>query len=348
MSKTIVSILSDQLIPNILFIKQMADEIDHHIFISTEEMESNGKSTILADTLRFKEEKFRVVTIDQHNPVLISEKFGQEKFSETYEYLVNLTGGTKMMSQMTYRHFSKFKNCHIYYWPIGMDYVETIFPKFGRYHFKNQVSLDLKTYFLAYGYSFSKATSISQPFRRSALLLDAVATTGDSGAVPEIFNANHTAYTGDDKNYLLGGWFEEWMFTVIRKGLNLKEEEIGLNLKIKNYKSIRNTESDKEIDVAFVCKNNLYIIECKVFSAKQINGKRITDTIYKISSIRHSLGLKATAMVAILSPFGQSTGRKEMIQDTTSLAQVKKVFSMNDFKNKDNFINGIKAIVNYG
>lgn len=97
-----------------------------------------------------------------------------------------------------------------------------------------------------------------------------------------------------------------------------------------------------------VCKNNLYLIECKVFSAKKINGKRITDTIYKISSIRHSLGLKATAMVAILSPFGKSTGRKEMIQDTTAIAQVKKVFSMNNFKNKDSFINEIKAIVNYG
>ncbi|MBW7840729.1 MAG: hypothetical protein H3C36_14070, partial [Chitinophagaceae bacterium] len=87
---------------------------------------------------------------------------------------------------------------------------------------------------------------------------------------------------------------------------------------------------------------------CKVFSAKQLNGKRITDAIYKISSIRYSLGLKATAMVAILSPFGKSTGRKEMIQDTTAIAQVKKVFSMNNFKNKDSFINEIKAIVNYG
>ena len=100
--------------------------------------------------------------------------------------------------------------------------------------------------------------------------------------------------------------------------------------------------------ICMVCKNNLYIIECKVFSAKQINGKRITDTIYKISSIRHSLGLKATAMVVILSPFGKSAGRKEMIQDTTAIAEVKKVFSIDDFKNKDSFINEIKTIVNYG
>lgn len=348
MAKTIISILSDQLIPNVLFIKQLGSEEDQHIFLSSKEMEEKHKSQILANTLHLKKDDYNTVIIDQNNPQEILEVL-QQKISgaSNEEYIVNITGGTKMMSQMTYLHFHKFENAKIYYWPIGENYVEQLHPGFKRCYLDTEIKLDLKSYFAAYGYSFTKADKPAFSHDRSSDLMKRVTDAGDSGLVPEIVKVTDPNYRGEDKQYLLGGWFEEWLYESLKNELHLSDNEIGLNLKIKNEASLRLYESDNEIDVAFIYKNTLYIVECKVYSAKQISGKRINDIIYKISSIRQSLGLKATAMVFILSPFGKSKGRKNTIQDLMRMTNVENVFSLEDMNDQKNLFNEIKMLVGY-
>lgn len=348
MAKIIISILSDQLIPNVLFIKQMSGRGDKHVFLSTVGMEEIHKSQTLANTLHLKKEDYNTVIIDQNNPQEILEVLQQKVSGASYEeYIVNITGGTKMMSQMTFLHFSRFQNSRIFYWPIDKNYLEQLHPGFQRYQFRRDVRLDLKTYFAAHGYSFIRTEKPGYGYERACELMKKVIRAGDSALVPEIALSSTVEYRKDDKQYLTGGWFEAWLYQSLKKELRLSDNEIGLNLKIKNEASVRSFESDNEIDVALVFKNVLYIIECKVYSAKQLTGKRITDAIYKISSVRQSLGLKATAMVFILSPFGKSKGRQNTIQDMTRMAGVSRVFSLEDMNSQKSVFNEIKMIVRY-
>lgn len=349
MSRTIISILSDQLIPNVLFIKQMGEKGDRHIFLSTDKMEKKHKSKTLVKTLNIAQGNYQTVVIDQNSPSEILEVL-ESKFQKDVvkdELIVNITGGTKMMSQMAYLHFWGFDNATIYYWPIGEKYIEQLHPSFRRVEVETPVRLNLKTYFSAYGYEITKDEDIEFDYSKTDALFRQVVQAGDSAEVAQIVNATKETYKRADKQYLIGGWFEEWVYFMLRKELKLKKSEIGLNVKIKNESSKHKGESDNELDVAFVYKNSLYIIECKVYNAKQLSAKRITDAIYKISSVRQSLGLRATAMVFILSPFGTNKQRKNSIQDIMRMANVSGVFSLENMKNKHSFINEIKKIVNY-
>ncbi len=346
---TVISILSDQLIPNVLFIKKMANTSDSHIFLSTEGMEQKHKSKILADTLNLGQANFRTILIDQNSPSKILEVLEKEftKDKTKDDFIINITGGTKMMSQMTYFYFWGMENTSIYYWPVGEEYLEQLHPEFKRKVLENPVHLNLKSYFSAYGYSFTQAEKKSNSYKVADTLLNKVIKAGDSALVPEIANSTRENYRKNDKSYLTGGWFEEWAYYTLKQGLGLKDSEIGLNLKIKNERSKRTSESDNELDVAFVYNNTLYILECKVYTKKQLTGKKITDAIYKISSIRQSLGLRATAMVFILSPFGKSRGRQNTIKDLMRMANVKQVFSLENLGNKQTILNEIKKMINY-
>lgn len=106
----------------------MSKEADKHVFITTAEMEGKHKSQTLMKTLGLNNDKVRSVIIDQNSPALILKQLMNQAFDKSAKYLVNITGGTKMMSQMTWLHFSKYLDCQIYYWPVGEDYLEQLHP----------------------------------------------------------------------------------------------------------------------------------------------------------------------------------------------------------------------------
>lgn len=347
--RIVISILSDQLIPNVLFIKQMGEKGDIHIFLSSKEMEQKHKSRILAQSLNLGDKQYRTIVIDQNSPSLILQVLEKEfpKEKQHSNLVINITGGTKMMSQMAHFYFRGFDKTTIYYWPIGEKYVEQLHPEFKRIEIENPVQLNLKTYLAAHGYSFTQAERPDRDYHAAEELYRKVITYGDAALVSEISKATNTEYKENDKGYLSGGWFEVWLYFTLKKELQLKDSQIGLNLKIKNEASKRGSESDNELDVAFVYKNTLYILECKVYTRKQLTGKRITDAIYKISSVRQSLGLKAAAMVFILSPFGNSRGRRNTTNDLVRMANVKQVFSLEDLKRRETFLNKIKMMIDY-
>jgi hypothetical protein len=160
-------------------------------------------------------------------------------------------------------------------------------------------------------------------------------------------NAKSQAYTKHDKQYLLGIWFEEWLYDYLKRILQLQDNQIAFNLKLKNNQSVRRTESDNEMDVAFVYNNKLYVWECKVFYSSQINGKKISDPVYKISSVCQSLGLQAVSLVIIAAKFGDSAARKDFIKDLTKIMRIERVFALEDMISLDNFESQVKAMVGF-
>lgn len=67
MSKTIVSILSDHLLPNFLFIKEMEGQYSDLLFVSTPQMEMQEKAMHLEVALGRKEGSVRRIVVANDN-----------------------------------------------------------------------------------------------------------------------------------------------------------------------------------------------------------------------------------------------------------------------------------------
>lgn len=345
--RTIISILSDQLIPNLIFIKNVGKEGDFHVFLTTDRMELANKSEILADVLSIEKDKYLALKIDSDNASVILQQLHAYNWNARDQYVVNITGGTKIMSQMAFTFFKDFEKVEIFYCPLKGDYLDKIHPVLERQEGYATAELDLKSYLAAHGYTFTGSTELSSKISRAEDLYNQICKKGDSAKVKLIANAQNQNYYKLDKPYLTGKWFEEWLYYNIKESLKLDNSQIAYNLKLKSRYSNRQTDSDNEIDVAFVYKNNLYIVECKVYTKKQMDGEKITRAIYKIATLRQSIGLKASACVAILSDFGNSNERENTLKYLCEMTKVERVFSLKEMSNKESFIQDIKNTIDY-
>jgi len=121
MKNVLVLLVSDQTVPNYLFIK-MFNDIDRYVFITTERMEDKEKNKrewiMNAAKLNLKSVDTIIVDAESKESVLN----GLESFSwvDCEDIIVNVTGGTKMMSIAAYEFF-KMKTKNIWYLPIGKN-----------------------------------------------------------------------------------------------------------------------------------------------------------------------------------------------------------------------------------
>jgi hypothetical protein len=337
---TLISILSDQLIPNVLFIRRMSNPGDVHVFISTREMEGRNKSAILAQTLGLENEDFRVLQIDPHDPELILQQLhASDLLLSDHQYIVNITGGTKMMSQMVTVFFNAIPQAQVCYWPGNRDPIYQIFPTVKSIPKEGALNIDLKSYLSAYGYSFIGSNVLTQPEARTETIFRQVTKRGGAEKVHSIVEAKSQSYTKPDKQYLLGGWFEEWLYTRMKERMNLKDDDIAYNVKLKSRFAVTITESDSEVDIAYVFQNKLYIWECKVYySTLKSTGEKIRLAAHKLSSIRQTLGLQSVSHAALLVPLGNSPNRKASTGDLCHRLQIRHIWSLEDMRDPDSFL----------
>jgi len=102
------------------------------------------------------------------------------------------------------------------------------------------------------------------------------------------------------RGFCNGGWLEGYVNRILSelRKEELLQEQPHLNIKVKKGQT-----SENEIDVAFMAKNRLHIIECKTkrFSGKQA-GQAGTDTVYKLDSISELGGLGTKSMLVSYRP----------------------------------------------
>ncbi|HLS70189.1 MAG TPA: DUF1887 family CARF protein [Chitinophagaceae bacterium] len=340
--KIIVSVLSDQLVPNILFVRQLEESYDKHIFISTSQMENKNKSSIFAGALKLIKDDYKTLIVDPDDPLKIYQTLEKEKWDETAKYLVNITGGTKIMSQIVFSYFQKFNATEIFYKPLNAKTLIQLYPNLKTLTIDKVYELSLEEYLFAHGYTFTASRELTQSITNAEYLYEQICFYGDASKVALIANAQDANYNKKDKPYLTGAWFEEWVYYTIKEALQLSNNQIAYNLKLKSRFSNRNTDSDNEIDVAFIYENNLYLIECKVYNKRQVDFSKISTAIYKISSIGQSMGLKATAWVAICASLGNSKQRMQAINYLCRMTRVNQVFSLKELRNKEEFITTLK------
>lgn len=115
----------------------------------------------------------------------------------------------------------------------------------------------------------------------------------DAGLIKEDNAYGNILYfsSPESRAFLMGVWLEHYTFDQVRRlrqKIGLQDE--ALNLKIEKINKL----ASNEMDVVFVAKNQLYVIECKTAIMKQESqtgdGTKGTDAIYKLEALAKSQG----------------------------------------------------------
>lgn len=340
MAQTLVSLVSEKTIPNVELIKEFKDVIQRLIFVTTPAMEKNGQTEWIIDAAGVREVPSDRIIVNPFDPKDIENKLRSHSFGETDEFIVNITGGTKLMSLIVHSVFRDLGARIYYVTGQGKSYLK-IFPLIGKDHFVMEQNITLDEYLTAYGFKIEKRDqecAYSRDYLESFLkkYLDAKAEhfdalnglrtlrskkgkkpikIKDQGIVELIDYFNfHTEGDGEltkqEINFLTGEWFEWLTYIRVKNDLSLDMSEIGLGYKL--YKGgVLN-----EMDVMFVKDNKLYTIECKTgITVTEIteDGKTkkrnlLGEIIYKSDSLQNKLGLFVNTSVFTLSKIYEVDG----------------------------------------
>lgn len=150
--KILISLVSHQTIPNVLFIKEQ-EGIDFHVFISTPEMEKKGVTKRIIEACRDKIANTKTIEVDEYNlkefEVNIEHNFLPETDSEVY---LNITGGTKIMSLGAYTYFTrKYPYTKVFYLDGGKNQFRQVYPPIENNIVPHHYKIDLSTYLIANG-----------------------------------------------------------------------------------------------------------------------------------------------------------------------------------------------------
>lgn len=327
MSKTIVSIISEQTIPNYLFIKEMFLPGDTLMFISSKKM--SKRISWIKNTLDWNNCSMVDIILDKDGDEeknnVMKEKITRF-LSPSCEYYVNLTGGTKFMALVVQNIFERY-NSSFYYIPYPKNQIITLSNSKV-----DDISLrvSIKEYLSLYGEKIRepKCLTIDSIYTKSFLpiflnelinsdfeiisklrayrntkkgiLISEIETQENSDKKPRIENLSvflnniNYPYHSDrlshsDIQYLTGGWFEEYVFYAVQKYVCPDDILLGVNIE----------KTNNDLDVVFTTGNKLYVIECKTGVEKELMLKEI---VYKASALKSELlGLSAKSYIFALS-----------------------------------------------
>ncbi len=162
MEKTtcIISLISEQTIPNVQFIKWYLSNYQENVyllFLTTENMDKKDKKLHILNALSKGKPQFQHFSLqtDENNIDKTIELL--EKHFKNYQYdkiVVNITGGTKLMSLATYQYFYGKENTKIFYQPIKKA-LQQLYPEKKKYDMFEMLTIGefLKAHGIKYKYN---------------------------------------------------------------------------------------------------------------------------------------------------------------------------------------------------
>ncbi|BBO16807.1 conserved hypothetical protein [Candidatus Brocadia pituitae] len=169
MKRILVSLVSEHTIPNILIAAHYKP--DDFWFVSTDKMERERKVECIVNTLKLKEllpasGNIQKVIVDQDSPSDCMGKIESliEKVDGEVEYVVNITGGNKLMALATYEVFRETgQRVIIDYIPLGKNELVQIFPRKKPLRTcKIKERLNLEEYLSSYGFGIQNKNSLEK------------------------------------------------------------------------------------------------------------------------------------------------------------------------------------------
>lgn len=323
MSRVLVSILSDNNIPNFLFIKEMEGKWDSLVVVSTAQMFERVNQIV--NTLGINKEFVTSITIDaeDYNKSLddLAVKFplGSED-----TYMVNLTGGTKVMSLAVYNYFLSALGAEFFYVSQSATKYHSLSNRSS--HLLNY-RLSLEEYFGLYGIDIRRDDALIKPALQTFTEFNTVRNKGFVLTYTMRFANELPNLSPEDRRYYSGAWFEEYAYLRIKKDFAIDDDRcIARSVKI--YKDGINANNINELDVAFLKNNQLYVVECKVgmtgYAAKQEAKDTIEQYLYKIAAITRDFGIRVKPYIFTIHNMGRlSEKSREYIDKRCQMLNVK-------------------------
>ncbi|MDP3028282.1 MAG: DUF1887 family CARF protein [Deltaproteobacteria bacterium] len=351
MKTILVSLVSEQTIPNILAIHHFKP--DESLFVSTKEMEKKGKTSAILKTLERLGLRYESApVIVQEDSILDCHKkiYQRIEGNEDVEFIVNLTGGTKIMSIAAYEFFKDYGSKMIYI-PIPKNEFITPFPKKST---SNPVPLSARLtvaqYLTAYGLKVSNEEKLKK-YHEEALARKDIAESiiHSYEEVKKLLvwlSGNLGQYRGKKKFGLVGSFeaaHEKEAQLLSRLAIdydghivskNLEQSEIryltggwleefcfvellqwvgrGIDDAVMGLQLKDARGRNNEFDIMFTRDNSLYFVECK--SLDQQHDKN-ADALYKIGALQKEFGLKVASFFVTTSPHVLKEGKiRESVQ----------------------------------
>lgn len=331
--KVLISLVSDQTIPNVQLIKEFYNQIDRFLFISTTGMEEAGNRNWIIQSSNIPEEKLlEPIIVNHHSFEDIEEKLKAYGLSDDDEYIVNITGGTKVMSISVFEFFKDLKSEIFYLTGFNNEYIK-VFPGKRKQSLTLTEFISLEVYLFSYGFEIRNKGELlkSEDFTNNFFdyfnnditqseleTLDSLRSfrnknlkisdlEGLSGFISKtnFQPKNQEKLSKYESRYLSGDWFEEYVFNKVKSGLELEENKIGIGYNLIK-KGVEN-----EFDVLFVYQNSIYTIECKTSIFNNVDGREksiIGEVLYKSDSLQKEFGLHTRTSIFTLSSIKNSDG----------------------------------------
>lgn len=328
----LVLIVSDQAVPNLLFIRQFHQPGSFHYFITTTEMEDKNATDNLVAALKLSPDSWQKVMIDANDALLILTQLKNIGFSSEGEYLLNITGGNKLMSQMVFQHFLDYES-KMFYSPINSDQYQQLYPEVLSIPKDKRISTTLNEYLRAYGFEITGEQPYFKGNPKPTVLFKKVLEEDGVGNVTEIIKAKNPEYKAADKNYLLGSWFEFYCYQFFKRIFCLGESQIGCSVGLKKIGSSTINEHDNEFDLMFILKNDLYVFECKVYSGQSYKKEKFQIPMYKLASLTQQFGLKCKKYLAVLAELPEERVNLDQLEQLRENLSIDKIISLEDFRN---------------
>jgi hypothetical protein len=323
MKNLLVTLLSDQTVPNVQFIKEKQNNDTVFLFISTPKMEGKGVLKCIQKVCNIEEDKIITKVVDQFSLSNIETKLNELNFDEYEKITVNVTGGTKIMSH-TATEFFKELGAEIYYLTGAGNSMLQVYPRKRQslQTISNQISL--KEYIECHGFVMREGSLSGIVFDYSQTFLQKFLNFGDNewriinelreqrGRAVLIEDINglqdllcNVEFPLNDQNYLnvskkevkhlTGDWFEEYIYYRLKQEFVINDEDIKTGI------TLTKDNSTNEFDVVFLWKGTLYTIECKTSIIGNDNENILNETIYKSTALQKNLGLFTKSSIFTLS-----------------------------------------------
>jgi hypothetical protein len=329
----LVCIISDQAVPNLLFIRQFAQPDSEFFFVTTEKMENENATDHLVTALQLPSNKCHKIQISADDAREIFQQLQVYPFPEEQEeFLVNITGGNKLMSQMVFTHFQKYK-AKMYYAPINSDLYQQVYPEVHSLPKDQSIKLTLDQYLFAYGYEITGELPYYKGNPKPTTLFKKVMDSGGAAHVAEIALASSQDYKEDDKNYLQGNWFEFYCYQFFKRIFRLGDAQIGCSVGLKKIGSQTINQHDNEFDLMFIYQNDLYVFECKVYTSQNYKKEKFQAPMYKLASLTQKFGLKCKKYLAILAELPEQEDTRDQLEQLRANLGIDKLITLEDFKN---------------
>jgi len=309
---TIISIVSEQTIPNVLFIKDYQTKAADFLFLTTKDMERKQKTQAIIDASGIGNLPVNKIVIEEDEIKQIIAQLAENGFHEKndHQFLVNLTGGTKMMTMAVYDYFSRC-NSLFYYLPIGKNQIIELDKKFNQKNLELQSRLKLYEYLVANGITYSQKDAFSYMRQATEKIFAAYKQAGFrfDGFPTEL--AQELSRFEEKPENVPGTWFEEYVYYQLKSNLAIQEDKIANSVMI--YKDREIPFNDNEFDIMFVSENELHVIECKVNLSSGNQKQKLDTALHKLGAISKNFGLRTNSYVFTLSNlhnyYGKLNGR---------------------------------------